>query len=65
MIELMEATPALEARYTEMYLASVGGTERARCAGRDEARKVRKLQSNYCIPVSNTAAGLLVLDNAA
>jgi hypothetical protein len=24
MIELMEATTALEARYTEMYLASVG-----------------------------------------
>jgi hypothetical protein len=34
MIELMEATPALETRYTEMYLASVGwdGTDPVRRA---------------------------------
>jgi len=34
MIELMESTPALEARYTEMYLASVGwdGTDPVRRA---------------------------------
>lgn len=27
--------------------------------------KVRKLHSNYHIPISNTAAGLLLLENAA
>ncbi|HEY8450524.1 MAG TPA: protocatechuate 3,4-dioxygenase, partial [Bacillota bacterium] len=27
--------------------------------------KVRKLHSNYHIPISNTGAGLLVLENAA
>jgi protocatechuate 4,5-dioxygenase beta chain len=27
--------------------------------------KVRRLHSNYHIPVSNTASGLLVLENAA
>jgi protocatechuate 4,5-dioxygenase beta chain len=68
-MESMTADPAWATQYTTTQLVELAGTQGVELLNWLTARgtlpqRVRKVHSNYHIPISNTASGLMVLEPA-
>jgi protocatechuate 4,5-dioxygenase beta chain len=69
-MDSMVRNPAWATKYSTVELVELSGTQGVELLNWVVARgtlseKVRKQQSNYHIPISNTASGLMVLEPAS